>query len=61
MSQGSLWQCGALVAGVTLVSILQVGTWATFSMQAIHYFSSYISTTDWHQDSVQHALLDLSE
>ena len=28
---------------------------------ARHYFSTYITTMDWHQDSVQHAVLGLSE
>ena len=51
----------ALAAGVSLVSILQAGDWARVSTPARHCFSPYITTTDWHQDSVQHAVLDLSE
>ena len=51
----------ALGAGVFLVSILQAGDWAQVSTPARHYFSPYITTTDQHQDSVQHAVLGLSE
>ena len=51
----------ALAAGVSLVSILQAGDWARVSSLARHYFSPYITATDWHQDSVQHAMLGLSE
>ena len=49
-----------LAAGVSLVSILQAGDWAKVSMLARHYFSSYITTMDQHQDSVQCAVLGLS-
>ena len=51
----------ALATGVSLVSILQAGEWAKVSTLARHHFSPYIKTTDWHQDSVQHAVLGLSE
>ena len=51
----------ALAAGVSLVTILQAGDWPQVSTPARHYFFTYISTTDWHQDSVQHAVLGLSE
>ena len=64
MSLGSLQgiaASAALAAGVFLVSILQVGDWARVSTPARHYFSNYITTTDWHQDSVQCAVLGLSE
>ena len=64
MSLGSLWKVAAsaaLVAGVSLVTILQAGDWARVSTPARHYFSTYITTTDWHQDSMQHAVLGLSE
>ena len=64
MSPGSLWgkvASAALVAGVSLVSILQAGDWARVSTPARHYFSPYITTVDWHQDSVQHAMLVLCE
>ena len=64
MSLGSLWgtaASAALAAGVSLVSILQAGDWARVSTPATHYFFTYITTTDWHQDSVQHAVLGLSE
>ena len=64
MSLGSLWEAAAsaaLVGGVSLVSILQAGDWARVSTTARHYFSSYITTMDWHQDSVQCAVMGLSE
>ena len=64
MSLGSLqWVAAstALEAGVSLVSILQAGDWTRVSTPARHYFSTYITTTDWHQDSVQCAVLGLSE
>ena len=51
----------ALMAGVFLVSILQAGDWARVSTQARHYFSIYITTMDQHQDSIQWAVLGLSE
>ena len=61
MSPSSLWGAAALAAGVSLVSILQAGDWAGVPTLARHYFSPYITTVDWHQDSVQHAVLGLSE
>ena len=64
MSLGSLWgvaASAALAAGVSLVSFLQAGDWARVSTPARHYFSTYITTTDQHQNSVQHAVLGLSE
>ena len=64
MSLGSLWgvaASAALAHGVSLVSILQAGDWATVSTPARHYFSTYITTTDQHKDYVQHAVLGLSE
>ena len=64
MSPGSVWgvvASAALVAGVSLVSILQRGDWAKVSTPAGYYFSPYITAMDWHQDSVQHALLGLNE
>ena len=54
MSLGPLWQIAAsaaLAAGVLLVTILQVGDWARVFTPARHYFSTYITTMDWHQDS----------
>ena len=51
----------ALVAGVSLVSILHAGDWARVSTPARHYFSTYITSIDWQQDSVQHAVLGLIE
>ena len=64
MSLGSLLgvpASAALAAGVSLVTILQVGDWTRVSTPARHYFSTYITTTDWDQDSVQCAMLGLSE
>ena len=51
----------ALAAGVSLVTILQAGDWTRVSTPARQYFSTYITTMDWHQDSVQHPVLGLSE
>ena len=51
----------ALAASVSLVSILQAGEWVEFSTLARHYFSPYITIMDQHKDSVQHAMLGLSE
>ena len=64
MSPGSLRgvaASAALAADVSLVTILQVGDWTRVSTPARHYFSTYNTTTDQHQDSMQHALLGLSE
>ena len=65
MSLGSLWgvaASAALVAGVSLVTILQAGDLARVSTPARHCFHTYITTTmDWHEDSVQHGMLGLSE
>ena len=64
MSLGSLWgvaASAALAAGVSLVTILQAGDWPRVFMPARHYFSTYITMMDQHQDSVQHAVLGLSE
>ena len=64
MSPGSHWRAAAsaaLTAGVSLVSILQAGDRPRVSTPAIHYFSTYITTTDQHQDSVWHAVLGLSQ
>ena len=36
----------ALVAEVSLVSILLAGHWARVSSPARHYFSTYVTTTD---------------
>ena len=61
MSLGSVWGVAALAAGVSPVSILQVDDWARHSMPVRYYFSSYITAMDRHQDSVEHAVLGLSE
>ena len=64
MSLGCLWgvaASAALVAGVSLVTILQAGDWTRVSTPARHYFSTYITTINQHQDSVQCAMLGLSE
>ena len=51
----------AILGGISLMSILQAGDWARVSTLARYYFSTYITTTDQHQDSVQYAVLGLSE
>ena len=64
MSPGCLWGVAAsvaLVAGVSLVTILQADDWTRVSTPARHYFSTYITTMDQHLDSMQHAVLGLSE
>ena len=61
MSLGSLWGALALAAGVSLVLILQVHDWARVSTPARHYFSTHVTATYMHQDSVQHVVLSLSE
>ena len=64
MSLGSLWgvaASAALAAGVSLVTILQAGDLARVSTPARHCFSTYITPMDQHQDSVQCAVLGLSE
>ena len=43
------------------MTIWQAGDGTRVSTPARHYFSTYITTTDQHQDSVQHAVLGLSE
>ena len=64
MSLGSLWGVSAsvaLAAGASLVTILQAGDWARVSTWTRHYFSTYITTMDHYQVSVQYAVLGLSE
>ena len=51
---------GALLAAVSLASMLQVGDWARCSTPARYYSSTYITTTDQHQESVQHTVLSNS-
>ena len=51
----------ALATDVSWVSILQAGEWVRVSTPTRHYFSTYPSTTDWCKDSVQLAILGLSE
>ena len=48
-------------AGVSLVSILQAGGWARVSTTSRHFFSTFITTTEQHQDSIQQAVLGISE
>ena len=60
MSLGSL--CSAmtsapLVAGVSLVSMLQAGDWTGVSALARHYLSIYITAVDWYKDPVQCVVL----
>ena len=57
MSLGSLFGAAAIAAGISLVSILQAGDWARVSMLARHNFSMDITNADWHQESVQHAVV----
>ena len=40
-------------AGISMVSILQEGDWAKVSTTDRHYFSTYITVTGVHQDSIQ--------
>ena len=64
MSPGSFWQAAAsaaLVAVVSLVSILQAGDWARVSTPARCYFPLYITTVDQLQDSIQCAVLGLHD
>ena len=64
MSPGSLQGVAtstSLATGASLVSILQVGDWTRASTLARHYFSTYITTMDQHQDFVQCAVQGLSE
>ena len=51
----------ALAADFSLVTILQAGNWTRVSTPARHYFSTYITTRDQQQDSMQCAVLGLSE
>ena len=64
MSVGTIQDAAAsagLVVGVSMVSTLLAGDWATISSPSRHYFSAYLTTRDWHQDSVQYALLGHNE
>ena len=64
ISPGSIWgdaASAALVAGVSLVSIMQAGGWSSVSTPGRHYFSPYITTMDQHQNSLQHAVLGPSD
>ena len=45
----------------SLVTIMQAGDWTRVSTPARHYFSTSITTMDQDQDSMQCALLGLSE
>ena len=51
----------ALVASVFLVPILQASDWAKVSTPAKHYFSTYFTSINQHQDSLRHVVLGLSE
>ena len=64
MFLGSLWGAAAsavLATGVSLVLILQVGDWARDSTPDRHYFSTYITSTDLHQDPMQYTVLSFRE
>ena len=63
MYQGCLWRAAASIAlavSLSLVSILQAGDLARVSTTGRHYFSTYITITDQHHDSVQCGVLGLS-
>ena len=60
MSLGTLWCAAALVADVSLEAILQVGDLARVCAPDRHYYFRYITTMDWHQDSVQQIISQLS-
>ena len=51
----------SLAAGVSLVSMLQADGLVRVSTPATHYLSTHITTTDLHQNSVQHDVLGLNK
>ena len=51
----------ALVAGLSLFFILQASDWARVSTPARHYFSTYITMMDQHQNSVQCTVSGVNE
>ena len=64
MSPGTLQGTAAsvvLAAGISLLVILQADDLTRVSAPARHYFLTYFTTTDQHQDSIQHGVLDLNE
>ena len=64
ISPGTLQAAIASAATAAIVSpesILQACDWARVPIPARHYFLIYITTTDWHQDSVQYIVLGPSE
>ena len=61
MSLGTIQGAEALVTGVLFMSTLLAGEWARDFTPAIHYFSTCITTTYWHQDPLEHAVLGISE
>ena len=64
MSPGALHSTAvsaALVAGISLVSILQAGDLVRISTPARHYLFTYIITMDLHQHSIQQGILGLGE
>ena len=64
MSPVAFWCTVAFVvltADIPLVSILRTGDWTKVSTSARHYFSTYITTMDWHQDLFQFTVLGLRE
>ena len=63
MSLGSFQGAAAFASlvAVSLMSILQVGDRTRVSTPAIHQFSTYITTTDQYQDSVQHVVQGFTE
>ena len=53
-------KCFVVSAALVQVSLWSP-SWARASTSARHYFSTSIAATDQHHDSVQHAVLALSE
>ena len=51
----------ALLVGVSLVSILQAVDLASVYSSLTLFFLTYVTSRDWHHDSLQHAVLILSE
>ena len=63
MHLGTLWEAvvpAAFAAGLS-PTVHATGDWARVSTPARNYISTYITTTDWHQDHIKHGVLGLSE
>ena len=59
MSSANPSDAAAPAADVSQMFIVQDGDWATVSTPSRHYFSVYMTTTDWNQDSVECIFLAL--